>query len=238
MNPTRKRSREEMLGVIRRSLGRDGMASELASGDTVPRPGEAKVGDPGREGEEHVDLRLARLVERLEDYEVLVLRGRPDGLSGMVESRVKASGIGSLVLPPGLPSSWLPGGGLGKVEILQEDVGSPIPKDRLARADGVLTGCAMAIAETGTLVLDAGETQGRRALSLLPDYHLCVVFAHQVTDTVHNAIRALADQEDGPARPLTLISGPSATSDIELIRVKGVHGPRTVDVILLEDLSG
>jgi L-lactate dehydrogenase complex protein LldG len=95
----------------------------------------------------------------------------------------------------------------------------------------------VAIAETGTIVLDAGKAQGRRALTLLPDYHLCVVFAHQVVESVPQGMRALMEPGHDPIPPVTFISGPSATSDIELTRVRGVHGPRTVDVILMEDLT-
>ncbi|MCJ7629821.1 MAG: LUD domain-containing protein, partial [Longimicrobiales bacterium] len=107
---------------------------------------------------------------------------------------------------------------------------------QLSSAHGVLTGCALAIAETGTLVLDGGPTQGRRVLTLLPDYHLCVVFQHQVVELVPEAMAVMKGAEMGTRPPITLISGPSATSDIELIRVEGVHGPRTLDVILVEDL--
>ena len=94
--------------------------------------------------------------------------------------------------------------------------------------DGVITSCAVAIAETGTLILDGSPGQGRRVITLIPDYHLCVVFADQIVADVPDALARLE-----ATRPLTMISGPSATSDIELNRVEGVHGPRTLEVIIV-----
>jgi L-lactate dehydrogenase complex protein LldG len=144
-------------------------------------------------------------------------------------------GVRSLVVPHDLPEVWLAAVPSGAVEILRDGPEHVIPHARLAEVQGVLTGCALAVAETGTLILDAGPGQGRRALTLLPDYHLCVVFARQVAEVVPEAVEAMGQAVRERRAPLTLISGPSATSDIELSRVEGVHGPRTLEVILVEE---
>lgn len=127
---------------------------------------------------------------------------------------------GSMIAPDGIPDEWR----TDAVRWLAE----PLTIEELDDAGGVLTGCALVIAETGTVVLDAGPDQGRRALTLVPDYHLCVVRAEQIVGTVPEAVARL-----DPARPITFVSGPSATSDIEFDRVEGVHGPRTLDVVII-----
>jgi L-lactate dehydrogenase complex protein LldG len=147
---------------------------------------------------------------------------RPDTLANAVRGALRKRGVTALVVPDGVPAAWLP----ARLTVLRDD--PPLDTGQLDRADGVLTLCAVAIAETGTIVLDAGTGQGRRALTLLPDYHLCVVRADQIVAGVPDAIARL-----DPTRPLTWISGPSATSDIELNRVEGVHGPRTLEVVLV-----
>lgn len=162
---------------------------------------------------EPADLEL--FVERLVDYKAVVHRGVP-----VAEAISAIGGTGTLVVPPGLDRSWLP----PEVVALVDE---GLPADRIAAADGVVTAAAVGIAETGTIVLDASPDQGRRIISLLPDLHICVIRPDQVVAAVPEAIARL-----DPARPLTWISGPSATSDIELNRVEGVHGPRRLHVIL------
>jgi L-lactate dehydrogenase complex protein LldG len=128
-------------------------------------------------------------------------------------------------VPPGLPDGWCPGGVPDPGNTDATGGFSPAELDGFA---AVVTGCAAACAVTGTIALDGAPDQGRRALTLVPDVHVCVVRADQVVQTVPELIGALT-----PDRPLTFISGPSATSDIELERVEGVHGPRTLIVVLV-----
>lgn len=221
--------------------------SSTSSGDetrvaAIPRAyresGEFAAGSP-----EALEL----LVDRLVDYKAAVHRVSPEEVSSVVARLVAAGpepdgvadtpvtggddGTASrhVVVPRGLDPRWLsdlPDG----VRTVRDDVDRPLTASDLDRTDAVVTAARVAVAETGTIVLDGAADQGRRALSLVPDVHLCVVRARQVVHTVPEAVRLLAEH---PARPLTWISGPSATSDIELNRVEGVHGPRTLHVILV-----
>ena len=133
-----------------------------------------------------------------------------------------------LVVPPYLPREWIPEG----VETLRDAARPRLTKEELDGSDGVLTGCALGIAQTGTIILDSGRAQGRRALTLLPDYHLCVVREDQIVGLVPEAFAELQETVKNEGRAITFISGPSATSDIELDRVEGVHGPRTLEVLI------
>jgi L-lactate dehydrogenase complex protein LldG len=160
---------------------------------------------------------LDRFVERVEDYRATVHRASGD-IAATIASVLAGRGISRVVVPEGFASDWLP-----QVALVHE----PVDVETLDEVSAVLTSCRVAIAETGTIVLDAGPGMGPRALTLVPDYHLVVVRADQVVAGVPDAVAAL-----DPTRPLTWISGPSATSDIELNRVEGVHGPRTLDVVL------
>ena len=175
---------------------------------------------------------LDLLIERLEDYRVIPHRCSREELPAAIGRILAARDAGRIVVPWDLEMSWTERA--DDVAWLR-DCDPPedaLPDDTLDRADGVLTTCAVAIAETGSIVLDGGPGQGRRAITLLPDYHLCVVPADRVVQTVPEGVRRLADAVRA-RRPLTMVSGPSATSDIELIRVEGVHGPRTLEVVLV-----
>ena len=197
-------ARDEVLSRIRRAL------ADRPAPPEVPR-------SYRHQGDLDLPARLDLLTDRLVDYKAAVRRCSPQQLADTLAEALSARGAARVVVPPGLP--WqLPGA---------------VPDDGLTaaeidRVDGVVTACAVAVAETGTIVLDSSPDQGRRVISLVPDYHLCVVRADQVVQTVPEAVARL-----DPDRPLTWISGPSATSDIELDRVEGVHGPRTLEVVLV-----
>jgi L-lactate dehydrogenase complex protein LldG len=165
---------------------------------------------------------VARFVDRVDDYRATVHRCGPDEVAATA-ARVLAS-AGSVVVPRGIPDGWVTA--LDPLVVVRDD--GELTAAELDRIGAVLTGCAVAIAETGTIILDAGADQGRRAITLVPDRHVCVVAADRIVETVPEGLARV----DG-RRPLTLVSGPSATSDIELDRVEGVHGPRRLDVVVV-----
>jgi L-lactate dehydrogenase complex protein LldG len=199
-------AREEILGRIRTALG-----EQRALVPTVVR-------DYRTSDDRAADVLLDVLVDRLEDYKATVVRCAPADVATTVASALDRFAPGDVVVAPGLPADWRPDGAA------QDD---DRPAVELAERAAAVTGIAVAIAETGTLVLDGGPRSGRRALSLLPDVLVCVVEAEQVVGGVPEGLARL-----DPLAPLTMISGPSATSDIELERVEGVHGPRTLIVVL------
>ena len=169
---------------------------------------------------------VERLVDRLLDYKAQVRRCSAADVPASVATALAERGVRALVVPEGFPESWT--SQVGEEVVVQVDGPDRLGVPQLDALDGVLTTCAIAVAETGTLVLDGGPGQGRRVVSLIPDYHLCVVRSDQVCADVPQAVRQL-----DLTRPTTMISGPSATSDIELNRVEGVHGPRTLDVLIV-----
>ena len=210
-------AREEILARIRAATGSAAAPGDVDAGyAALPRPYLRAHHDPSA-----TDV-VALFAERAADYRAVVQRVPEAELPGAVGAALGA--IESVLAPDGLPAHWLDGLAQGTRVVRDEP---PLSAADLDKISGVVTGCAVAIAETGTIILDHGPGQGRRALTLVPDFHLVVVRADQVAADIADALARL-----DPARPHTLISGPSATSDIELIRVEGVHGPRNLHVLI------
>jgi len=215
-------AREEILARVRGALG-DVVAPLGARGDGPV----VDVASPGRT--ESIGL----FVENVVDYRATVVRVSAAEVAAAVAAALQEAP--SVVIPAGLDPAWtadLPHG----IRVVSDDA---LSADALDAVAAVVTGAAVGIATTGTIVLDHGPDQGRRALSLVPDLHVCVVHADRVVHDVPEAVArlrpAVLPGQAGMPRPLTWISGPSATSDIELDRVEGVHGPRTLHVVLVED---
>lgn len=213
-------AREAILGRARRALADvPDTAPELDVPIVRPAPG------AHRTHEQVVDL----FAEQVADYRAVVERAgtasAPGLVAGALAGRSPLAGGGPLriLVPPGFPAELVP----GDVEVVHD--GPDVAVSDLDRCDGVLSTAAVGIAETGTIILDHGAGQGRRAATLVPDLHVCVVRADQIVPGVPDAVAVL-----DPARPHTWISGPSATSDIELDRVEGVHGPRTLHVLVVD----
>jgi L-lactate dehydrogenase complex protein LldG len=204
-------AREVILGRVRAALG----------------PGVAVPEVPRRyRGPRVEDGVVDRFCERVAEYRATVTRVAAADLAETVARLCRERGARRIAVPPGGPDV------LSSVEVVVDD--PPLSPHALDALDGVLTGCALAIAETGTIVLDGGQRSGRRALTLVPDWHICIVEPASVVAGVPDAVAALAEAA-AEGRPITLVSGPSATSDIELDRVEGVHGPRTLDVLVLDE---
>ena len=231
-------ARAAVLARIRAALGPDPVVPDVPRG--YRRAGAVPTGS--------AEL-LELLVDRLVDYKATVIPTTAAGLAADLRAALNATmpAGGRLIVPPGLPGDWLPDALAAPFEALPVSFGAPaisfeapavsfeavVDDGSLGPVEldgfaGVVTACAAACAETGTIALDGGTDQGRRAITLVPDRHYCVVRAEQVVRTVPDLLTRLT-----PTRPLTLISGPSATSDIELNRVEGVHGPRTLVVLLV-----
>ena len=192
-------ARDDILGRVRRAL--DGVEPAY---DVPVAPRIAPIADL-----------VGHFAERVEDYRAVVVRCTPADLAAQVAAALPAGA--RVVVPAGL-----------SVEVPAADVDAGFSAYELDGYDAVVTEARVGIAETGTIVLDHGPGQGRRAISLVPDLHVCIVRTDQVVPDVPDALPLL-----DPSRPHTWISGPSATSDIELDRVEGVHGPRTLHVLLV-----
>lgn len=212
-------ARSVVLERIRSSLGREGDSAPAAM--AVPR-------DYRVEGERPHEEVLDLLVDRLEDYDATVHRVAAGEVPATIAELL--SGAGRVVTPEALPPEWLSGLDGTSVELLADSAGQPLDVETLDGVDAVVTASTVAIADTGTIVL-ADERSGRRAVTLVPDHHVVVVASADVVDLVPEAIRRLVELGADTA-PTTMVSGPSATVDIEMIRVHGVHGPRRLDVVL------
>jgi L-lactate dehydrogenase complex protein LldG len=211
-------ARTEILARIRAALV-DVPASE--------RAGEVPVARKYRRRDERPHDELVALFEqRVGDYRARVRRVPAAGLPDAITRACAEQTLQTLAVPPGLPDAWRPAG----LEIVRDQ---GLGAAELDRVDGALTGCAAAIAETGTIVLDGGRLSGRRALTLVPDHHICVVTAEQIHGQIAEGLAAVAAAATEEHAPITLVSGPSATSDIELERVEGVHGPRHLTVLIV-----
>jgi L-lactate dehydrogenase complex protein LldG len=228
-------SRELILARVRHALA--GGSHAGARGEAARAGGtEAAAGDAAGSptftrayrvhGTLEPQARIELLCERIGDYRAEVRRVGIGELAGAIAQALNGAGAARVCVPSGIPAAWRPPG----VELVED---APLSFDELDAVDGVLTGCTVAIAETGTIVLSGGPTEGRRAISLVPDLHVCVVGESQVVETVPEAMAQLGELVRAERRPLTFISGPSATSDIELDRVEGVHGPRRLIVLVV-----
>jgi L-lactate dehydrogenase complex protein LldG len=209
---------------------REEVLARIAAAYRAAPPAELSYSDIMREyrttSDSPPDAMTERLIDRLVDYRALVRQSAADDLGATIATALAERGARTVVVPAGLDSSWT--ANLSAVLTDGPSTNDQLSVSELDGVDGVITSCAVAVAETGTLILDGSPGQGRRVITLIPDYHLCVVFADQIVADVPDALARLE-----AARPLTMISGPSATSDIELNRVEGVHGPRTLEVIIV-----
>lgn len=170
------------------------------------------------------DERVALMIERLREYDAEVVECAPDAVAATIAQRIAASGHTILAAPPGLPEAWLTPACAWRID-------DGLTHDAIEQAEGVVTAASCGIAESGTMVLHHGPSEGRRVLSLLPDWHLCVLYASQIVEVMPEYFARFPEAP----RLATFIAGPSATADIEMTRIKGVHGPRFLNVIVVRD---
>jgi L-lactate dehydrogenase complex protein LldG len=215
---------------------REEVLARIADAHRVAPPPNLRYEDISREyrttSDSPAEMLTELLIDRLVDYRALVRQCSVDDLGATVAHALAERGADTVAAAAGLDPSWTSNLSVAVLtDGLSED--DQLSVSELDGVDGVITSCAVAIAETGTLILDGSAGQGRRVITLIPDYHLCVVFVDQIVPDVPQALARLE-----ATRPLTMISGPSATSDIELNRVEGVHGPRTLEVIIVGPSRG
>lgn len=222
-------SRELVLGRIRAAT-----RGSRRGGQSLVREGEQAFSAMAREYEQMGKLAAAGreelFIERLREYDAEVVECEPEGLGAAIAAQLKASGRRKFVAPAGLPAEWLAEGSDWKID---PGFSHGLSAAEVEEVEGVVTACFCGVAESGTIVLHHGPAEGRRVISLLPDWYLCVVRASQIVETLPEYF---ARCERSPAL-VTWISGPSATADIEMTRIKGVHGPRFLNVVLVKDVE-
>lgn len=216
-------SKEQILTRIRTALGKETGKTEDSISQKIRRNYE-------KNGLLDDEEKIRLFSERVSEYKAETERLSGDELGKRIKAICEKAGVKKLVVPPGLDESWLDEV-KSSANLLSDE--PPLSKDDLNNSDAVLTGCFLGVAQTGTIVLDAGPGQGRRALTLLPDFHICVIKQQQIVETIPEAFQQLDEIVKKTGRPITMISGPSATSDIELSRVEGVHGPRRLHVLIV-----
>lgn len=207
-------TREVILGRVRSAVGEGGAEKAYAR---LPRAYAQRNALSG-------DERVALMIERLREYDAEVMECAPDQLIGAIAERLAASGLTKLVAPPGLSHAWMAPG----YEWLVDDA---LTHEEIEQAEGVVTAASCGVAESGTIALHHGPSEGRRVLSLLPDWHLCVLYSSQIVEVLPEYFARFPEAP----RLATFIAGPSATADIEMTRIKGVHGPRFLNVIVVRD---
>jgi L-lactate dehydrogenase complex protein LldG len=214
-------SRQRILGAIH-------TATESVAKDAAQRA-EAYAALPRtytRKGRMSAEARIALMIERLREYDAEVVESTPEDLPAAINAQLEASGKHTFVAPAGLPAEWLAADFNWKMD-------RDLATVEIEQAEGVVTAAFCGVADSGTIVLHHSATEGRRVLTLLPDWHLCILHASQVVETLPEYF----DRCPEPPKLVTWISGPSATADIEMTRIKGVHGPRFLHVILVRDQS-
>jgi len=217
---TPSNSRNTILERVRNATRTAELSSDrVAAYEALPR---AYI----RKGRLNAAERVALMIERLREYDADVIETGPEGLAGAIATQLKASGRRTFVAPEGLPAEWMAGGFEWKID-------HGLSASEIEQCEGVVTGASCGVADSGTIVLHHSARDGRRVATLLPDWHLCILNASQVVETLPEYF---AGCSIAPTLA-TYISGPSATADIEMTRIKGVHGPRFLNVIVVRDLA-
>ena len=209
-------ARELILERVRRATGSG--ATDIAGSYEALERNYVRAGRMG------VEERVALMIERLREYDAEVVEASPDSLPAEIAAMLRASGRRTFVVPPGLAAAWLVPGFEWRID-------RELTTSELEKMDGVVTGSFCGVADSGTIVLHHSAAEGRRVISLLPDWHLCVLKASDVVETLPEYFARCAEAPE----LATYISGPSATADIEMTRIKGVHGPRFLNVIVVRD---